>query len=878
MTPKPSAARHLLLLIPRTDQRELIRADLDEELARRLADEPHRARAWYWAATFESVSDWWLGRLSFRRLGRGGPAALARSPGGRSGGWLADLRFAVRMLSREKVVSAAVVLTVMIGVSSTAAVATLLRGVLLRPLPYPDADQIVRVSRASDAGPAPFPVVGLPDLEDWRERSRSLSMIAGWSGGGATLTGRGRAERISIARVTIGLDRVLAIEPALGRFFGPQDFEIVGGNLAIVSFAFWRDRLGADPDAIGRTIELDSQSVTVVGVLPRTDLPYPTAAEVWLPLAPPPDSWMYTVRGSSWLNGVGRVKDGVGIESAEAELSAIQHALADEFPRDNEGQDAVHLERLKEVIVAPARPAIRIMTATIGLVLLLASINVGLLLLARSNRRREEFSVRTVLGAERGRLRRLILTEALLLAAIGGALGLPLAIPLIDAMVSLYPGGLPRAAELRLDGWVMVASLSTIAIAGGLASLAPAWSLSKIDLASRLRLRSGGSTRGQARVRSVLVGTQLALSGSLLIVATLLSRTLVNLRDADPGFEPNRALTFSLAPAASRYSTDPDVVSLYRRILSDIETVPGVLGAGAVNFLPFTAGDWGGGFEVRGETHQARVRLSWPGYYEALGLRLARGRLFDWRDDTDGPPVAMLNEAAARIAFGTEDPLGRQIAFEGVQREVVGVLEDVRHRSLVDPAAPEVHVPSPQFARISSSLVVRTQGDPLSVLGGVRTVMESIDPNIPLTSVATMGDRIERSIAPERFRATLVTALGGLAALLALIGVYGVMSYAVAQRRREIGIRCALGESERSIRARVVRSAGALAATGVGIGVVVAWIASRWLESLLYSVDARDPVVFVTVSLVLLTAGTASALGPAVRASRVDPLITIREE
>ncbi len=868
-------ARHLLRMIPRADQRELIAADLGDEYEERLVEGRTGARWWYLGAALESVADWWL--ASFRiRSGRAAGSGWRLAF--RSGGFLADVRFSLRMIRRERVFSAAVILTVLIGVSSTAAVTTLLRGVILRPLPYPDADHIVRISRTSDGQPAPFPVVGLPDLADWRDRSAAFTAIAGWSTGGATLIGEGSAERISVTSVTAGFDRVLDVIPTRGRFFVAEELAPGGAAVAILSHTFWSDRFGSDPDIIGGTIQLDSGPYEVVGVLPPSELDYPSQADLWVPLAPPSDTWMWTVRGASWLNAVGRLSPEVSLEAAELELSRIQSAFVSEFPRANEGQDGVRLERLKEVIIAPARPAIRIMAITAGLVLLLASINVGLLLLSRSNRRRHELALRTVLGGDRERLTRLLVTETMVLSVLGGLLGLPLALPLIELMVSLYPGGLPRAGEVRLDLWVVAASLATITVAGVVASLAPGAGLRAMNLASQLRVQGGGGTLLQGRARDILVSVQIAFSALLLIGATLFARTLLNLRDVDPGFEPQNVLTLRVAPAITRYSTLEELTTFYRALLTQLEALPGVVEAGGVNFLPFTSGDWGGGFQVDGVTHESRVRLSWPGYYEAIGLRVAEGRVFDWRDGADGAPVAALNESAARLAFDGDDALGRTIVFEGEPREVVGILADVRHRNLIEPTAPEVHIPATQYLEQNATIAVRTGTDPLAVLPSVRTVVNRLDPAIPLTAIATMGDRIESSIAPQRFRATLAAALGALAALLALIGVYGVMSHTVSQRRKEIGIRFALGEGRGSVQRRILKAALRLTLLGVGAGVLVAWAGGRWLGSLLYDVGRLDPWAFLAVPALLILAASVSALGPAVRAGRLDPLATIREE
>ncbi len=878
----PRLPRALLLLIPRADQRELIRADLDEEY-RRVAGERGRVaaalRLWWGAA--DSVADWWFENVSWKSFrSRLVPDGLRRT-GLRSGGWCADLRFSLRMIRREPIVSAAVLATVVIGVGATTAVASLLRGVLVRPLPFPDPDRIVRISRTSEGVPAEWPVVGVPDMLAWREQSSTMAAVAGWGGGGATLPSEGGPEHVSVASVTEGLPTVLGLRPAAGRFFVPEEYSPEASRVVLLSHGMWTARFGGDPSIVGRNVILDGVPHRVVGVLPDTDFEYPADYDVWIPLAPPPDSWMLTVRGASWLNAVGRVRGGTSVVAAERELSAIQARLVEAFPRDAEGQDGVHLEPLKDVVVAPARAAIRILSLVVAGVLLLACANVGVLLLSRANRRRSEFALRSVLGGGPVRQLRLLLTETGVLAVIGGVVGILVASPLAKVIAALYPGGLPRAAEIRLDPVVLGVSVLTIGLAALAAGGVPALTIRRLNPAGELERRGAVSPgRRQQRFRNVLAVAQMGLSAALLIGAALFVRTLLNLRSADPGFEPAGVLSFRIAPAEARYPNGEALASFYRRLLDELERLPGVERTGAVNFLPFTAGEWGGGFEISGEEtqQQARVRISWPGYYESLGVPIVRGRAFDWRDDASGPPVALLNEAAARSAFPDQDPLGQQIEFEGAVREVVGMVGDVRHTGIAEEPAPEVHVPGAQFARHAASVVLRARVEPLSLLPAARSAVADLDPSIAVTDAASMSDRIEASFAPERFRATLIAGLGLLAALLALIGVYGVMSYTVAQRRREIGIRVALGEPLASVRLRVLRAAGWMSGTGVVVGALIAWGASRGVQSLLFEVEAQDGAVFTIVPVALFVAGLAAALGPAIRASRQDPLAVIREE
>ena len=877
----PAFARAILLLIPVRDRRSLIADDLAEEhgRARREKGRFAAATATIWAAA-ESVADCWLGEASPRSVhGQLGPRGLRRT-GLRSGGWPRDIQFGLRMIRREPIVSAAVIVTVLLGVSATAAVMSVLLGVLVRPLPFPESERIVRVERAPEGGAAQYPVVGIGDLTDWRERGTAFSAIAGWRTIGLTFTGGDTPERIRVATVTRGLDRVLDITPTAGRLLADDEFVPGNDRSIVLSHAFWVRRFGADADLVGRTLTLDARPYRVVGVLPELPFDYPAEVDGWIPLAPPPDSWMWQYRGSSFMTAVARIAPGLTLEAAEERMTGLQRSLVEEFPRDNsENQATIRLVRLHDVVVAPARPAITVLSLSVAVVLALACANVGVILLARANGRRGELAVRSVLGGSRGRIARLLVTETLVLAAIGGAVGLLLAGPAMRALIALVPNGLPRADEIAIDGWVLAASLAAIAAAGIVAGLVPGLALRRLDVGVELRERSRRSGGGTQRlIRNCLVGGQLALSVCLLIGATLFGRTLLNLRATDPGFEPNGRLSMRVAPAEARYPTLEDVAGFYRSLLDDLAASPGIRSAGAVNFLPFTSGEWGGDLEVGGERYDARIRISWPGYYETLGSRIVSGRAFDWRDGVDGPRVAILNETAARSAFGDESPVGRTVEFGDRTREVVGVVADVQHQSLSEPPVPELHLPGMQQLEYSTSVIVETEGDPMSAVPVARDVLERIDPSVALTGVATMEERIATSVAPERFRAVLIGVLGALATLLALIGVYGVMSYTVTQQWREMGIRLALGAPGTSIVRDVLRSAAKLSALGIAFGVLAAWWAAGSLGGLLYGVPPRDASSFVLVPAVLLCAGLLAALVPALRATRLDPLTTIREE
>lgn len=869
--------RAILRWIPNREHREMILEDLEEDLAGARARGARAPRLRYWAGAFESVADWWLGRRSAGDVWSGL----------RPTGWAGEIRSGFRLLRREPVVSAAVLVTIVVAVASATAVVSLLEGVLWRPLPFPDSEAIVQVSRASEGRPADFPHVGLPDLRDWRDRSTSLDALAGWTVGSAVWIDGRTPERLAAANVTPGMGRVLGIQPAHGRLFVSDDFVptaratgvALGRPVVVLAHAFWRDAFGGDPAVVGRDLELADGRFEIVGVLPPSDVDVLGRVDLWLPLAPAPDSWMLQVRGASWIEAVGRLRPGVSREAAEQELTAIQTGLLETAPRENEGQDGVALRPLRDVVADPARTALLLIAATAGLLLALAAVNVGVLLLSRAARRRGELAIRAALGGGRVRLVRLLTTEAGVLAGLGGLGGLLLSRPLVAGLLRLYPGEMPRAAEVGVRPEVFAGVFATVVAATVLGAVLPGRGTGDDGLADELRGRGGTGGVGQRRVRSALAAFQLAVSAVLLVGAGLFTRTLLELESEDPGFRGLDAMTFTVLPPSEAYPDAADIERFYRRLLARIEAVPGVERAGGVNFLPFAGGDWGGGFEAEGTSHDSRVRLSWPGYFEALGLGLREGRAFEWSDGPDAAPVALLNEAAARAAFDGESPIGRVIRFEGAPRQVVGVVRDIRHASLADAPVPEVHVPAAQlFNRRSATLVVRASADAAALVPALRAAVADTDPRVALSGVATMRERIASSVDPERFRARLVLVLAGIAFGIAVVGVYGVTVYSVSQRRREIGIRLALGESRASVFRRILSSALAIGAAGTAAGLAIATVTGGTVRNLLYGIAPWDPRTFLLVPVTLLAATAICAVPAAISAARVRPGIALGRE
>lgn len=861
----PRLARLALWLIVARETRAHVRADLDEEFAVSVMQVGLRAaRRWYWRYAMLSVWDWWCER-----------ARLVAT-------WLVgvptELRSSVRALRREPAVTLALLVTIVIGFAATTAVASIYWSVVLKPLPLARPDDVVRVSRTNGGVPAEWRVVGLPDLYEWRAHG-SLEEVAGWTGEAVTLTGTGDAERIAALAVTDGLWRVLGASLARGRFFEPEEFRFGGHRVVVLEHAAWQRRFGGS-DMVGRTLVLDGEPHEVVGVMAPRALEYPAVAELWRPLAPAPDSWRLQVRGASWLNAVGLLREGVTRETSQAGMSALQARLVREFPRDNEGQDGILLEPLGEVLAAPARAVLELMAGVIALVLLIACANASVLVLTRANRRRAELAVRRVIGGSSARIARQLLTEMLATGLVGGALGVLLAPPLVRAMLSLFPGGLARASEVRLSAGIVASVGAILGAALVAAALVPLRNTSG-GLMHELRQTSSAGRRARWDPRGTLAVTQVALSVALCIGAFLLVSTLRNLDRIDPGFDAERVLTFQVSAPRARY---PDGASrLFDTLLRELRAVPGVDVAGAANFVPFAPGEWGGTFEVPGEREaptgiEANVRIGWGDYYDALGIPLIAGRVFDERDQAAAMPVAMLNRAAARAAFGEANPLGRAIVFEGEQREVVGILGDVKHHELAEEPAPEVHVPGAQFAQYAMTIVLRTGTDPHALVHAARDVVRRTEADLVITNLATMEERLRRSLEPERFRAALSSFLGVVALLLALAGVHGVMAHAVQQRVREIGIRMALGEARASVVRRVLIDSARLVSLGLVIGLVIAWWGAAWIDQFLFALDGRDPVVFAGVTAAFLGAGLLASWVPAWRAGRTDPMRVMRAE
>lgn len=802
-------------------------------------------------------------------------------PGGSSFEPFQALRHAARACWRRRGLSAAVIAVVALGIASATSVASVIEALLLRPLPYPDPDRIVRLNGTDDNGRL-YGQANPYDVVDWKTAG-AFEAMAPFTRYEATMELETGPVRVPVAQVGEGMERVLGIRAAAGRLFNGDDYA-EGARSLVLGHAFWSRRLGGDPSIVGRSLRLSGTDFTVVGILPASELPYPEGSAVWLPLRLPVGEGG-SGRSGVWLRVVGRLADDVSLDGARAEMTALVAALGVEHPDTNAGR-GIDLVELRDAIVGPARPVVALLAGSVALVLLIACANIGNLLLAAAEERRRELAIRAALGSGGGRIARLILAESAVLAGAGAALGLVLAPFGIRALLALYPGGLPRAGEVAINGTVLVLALAATALATLAAGLPPLVEAGRLDVQKSLRAGERGVGGPAARrVRAVLVTAQVALSVALLIGGGLMVRTFAALGRVEPGFEAEGLLTFDLGMSAARYPSPVDEAAFLEAFLERIRAMPGVAAAGSSSLLPLTGGDFLDGFWREGyedgfpDLPVARLQIVSSGFLETLGMPWVSGRTLSAADDAAAARVVVVNETFARRWF-PEGALGRRIRLQDEWREIVGVVADKRHHGLREEPESDVWVPRAQIGnpRLFAWIAVRTTGEPLALVPPIREVLAELDPTIAIDDPRPMSDRLAATLAPERFRAWLVGALAALATLLAVFGIYGLLSYTVARQRREIGIRIALGRTPGGMVGRTVIRAVATTAVGVALGLGMALAAGRFIAAFVPEVGPRDPVTLVIVPVVLLAVAALAALGPARRASRVDPAVALRAD
>ncbi|HEX5474755.1 MAG TPA: ABC transporter permease [Vicinamibacterales bacterium] len=802
-----------------------------------------------------------------------------------------DLRYAIRRLFRAPGFSLIAIVTLALGIGANSAIFSVVNGVLLKPLPYPEPDRLVGVYHVSEGQRT---VMSGPNFIDVAHASRTLEGAAAIQTTHVILTGQGEPVRLSVAAVSASLFDVLRVRPVLGRGFHADENTPGKTDVVVLAYGLWQERFGGDRAVLGRRIALDGVSKEIIGVMPA-GFSYPDDRSAWLPIAY--DHNFVSAQRSAWyLDVVARLKPGITERQAAAEVETIGRNLARAYP-DDDGEIGMTTMPLREALVGDIRRAVLVLFGAVGFVLLIACANVANLLLARAAARESEMAVRTALGAARYRLLRQLLTEAVLLSLAGGALGLLLAVWGVDVLVGLQPQGIPRLQNVRVDGVVAVFTFAIAAVTGIVFGLIPAFQATRGAVSNTLKEAGRGalSSRGGARTRGALVVVEMALAVMLLAGAGLLIRSFVRLEAVDPGFATNRTLTFELTLPDARYAKEATRVLFFDELFSRLRALPGVQAADAVMGLPLTGMNFNISFAIAGrppvppaQQPSMEVRVASAGYFRTVGIPLRRGRLFTGDDRPGSPQVVVLTETAARQFFPREDPIGKTITLgwgrtteRGHRRaggEIVGIVADVKDAGLNEANPPEIYLPLRQWPVDTMSVVVRTAVPPQSLTDAVRDSVHAVDPNLPVSNVRTLDDIVARSISQPRFYMLLLAIFAAVALVLAAIGIFGVLSYAVAQRTREIGIRMALGAQEGSVMGLVVRQAMLLAGAGIAGGILAALALSRALETLLFAVRPHDPATFAAVAALLAGVALVASYLPARRATRVDPIVALRAE
>ena len=807
---------------------------------------------------------------------------------------LQDLRFAARVLLKFPGFTTVAVLTLGLGIGGSTAIFSAVDGVLLRPLPFSEPERLVAVWTSQPKRGANKGANSFPDFEDYRTQTDSFEDLAAFRGKGYTLVEGGRAERLEGGRVSASFFPILRVPAGLGRTFTAEEDRPGAPRTALIAHGLWQRRFGASPTVLGQSLLLDGQPHTVIGVLPAS-FRFPLNiedAELFTTMALE-DEDSRNERGSHFLATIGRLKDGATLQTAEADLAALSARLERSYPESNQGRLAVALS-LHEEIVSDVRVALFFLLGAVGLVLLLACANVANLLLARASARERELAVRGATGASRARLLRQLLTESLLLAAVGGALGVLLAFWGVDLFLALAPTDLPRLAEVGVDSRVLFFATLVSLLTGLVFGTVPAWRAARVDLVRGLAEGgSAGASPAGRRLRSALVVAEVALSLVLLVGAGLLLRSLFAVLTVDPGFEKDGVVTLELSLPETQYDTSAKRAAFYRTLLERTSRLPGVSAVGAGMPLPMSGTQWVTVVRPEGrpeppppERLNGEYKAVSPGYFPAMGIRLRRGRLFTERDVRGAPRVILVSDTFARRYYSDEEPVGKRLAFgvslddddEDALWEIVGVVADVAHMGLDGEPRPAFYVPAWQQPWGYLSLVVRTPTTPAALSSAVRQEVLALDPDLPVYRVKTLAELVSASVAQRRFNALLIAAFAAIGLVLASVGIYGVLSISVTQKAREIGIRMALGADRGLVLRMIVGQALALVASGVALGLLGALLLSRTATTLLFRISATDPPTYSVVPAVLLLAALVATLIPARRALSVDPGRALRHE
>ena len=802
---------------------------------------------------------------------------------------MGDIRYALRNLLRRPTFTLIAVVTLALGIGANTAIFSAINALLLKPLTFPELDRVVAIWDKLPSRGVMHNEVAVANYLDWQSQTQSFEQLGLYRWWSANLTGIDPPERIQGFLVTANFLDVTGIKPILGRNFSAEENQPGKDQVAVITHSLWQRRFGGDPNILHKTITINSIVRTVIGVMPE-HFNYPKGAEVYAPLPMTPE--LMKNRGSHGYYVIGRLKPSASIEGAQAEIDNISARLEQQFPETNKGWSATVFPIVADT-VRMYDTALWVMMAAVGFVLLIACANVANLMLARASGRQKEIAVRTALGASRWRIVRQLLTESVIVALAGGTLGILIGFSGIDALRAANPGEATKYApgwyQLGINSTVLLFTLGLSLLSGIVFGLAPALQVSRPNLNDSLKEGTRGTTGTSHRLRSSLVVFEVALSLMLLVGAGLLTRSFLSLLRTDPGFNPDNVITMNLVLPAAKYKDRPARAAFYDDLVQRVKTQPGVQSAAFVNYLPLGGSNSSDSYLVEGEPEAApgqeqdgRYRVATPDYFRTMDISIVRGRAFTEQDKAGAPPVVIVNETLARKHWPGQDPLGRRIRFYGPLEkapwmEVVGVIKDVKHELNI-PVEPEYYLPHAQDPWNAMILVARTTVDPASLSAALRQQVWAIDKDQPVFDVKTMQEVRSISVAIYSFSSVMLAIFAAVALVLAAVGIYGVMAFAVTQRTQEIGIRMALGARRADVLKLVVKHGMKLALLGIVIGLAGSWVLTRFIAKLLVGVQPTDLLTFSLVSVCLLVAAFVACYLPARRATKVDPLVALRYE
>ncbi|MGA9771425.1 MAG: ABC transporter permease [Blastocatellia bacterium] len=829
---------------------------------------------------------------SFGNLGRMKELAYDVRGGGMLETLWQDLRFGARMLLKHPGFTLIAALTLALGIGANTAIFSVVNSLLLRPLPFSEPDKLVQIWEANvKRGRSEMPA-SFPNFADWRDQNHVFEQVVAYTDGSFNLTGTGESERIRSALVSPAFFSTLGINPILGRVFLPEEDKKNKVFSVVMGQRLWQRRFDSDPNIVGKSINLNGDSFTVVGVIAQNaHLPLlPVDIELWVPVS---HGFSFTERGAHYLQVLARLKLEVTIQQAQSEMDSIANSLAEHYP-DSNTNFGIRLVPLQQQIVGDFKTALLVLLGAVVFVLLIASANVANMLLARAATRQKEIAIRMALGAGRARLIRQLLTESMLLAFAGGLVGLLLALWGIDLLVAFSPFDIPRVKEVAIDGRVLGFTLGVSILTGIIFGFAPALQASRPDLNETLKEggRSASGGIGRQRVRSLLVVAEIALSLVLLVGAGLLMRSFIKLQSVNPGFDSRNVLTMQLDLSGPNYKTGTQVIAFHNLLLERIKALPGIESASTRSYTPVASDAPFAylSFAIEGvpidiaNRSVAYYNAVSTDYFQTMGIPVLKGRQFDEHDVRKAQNVAMVNETAARRFFPDEDPIGKRVSFndenptEQDWATIIGVVKDTKPRALDGESVAEMYMPYDQQPELGMSLMIRTTNKPETMASAVRSELQALDGNQPVYSIRTLDSVLSESVATPRFRTFLLGAFAAVALILAVVGIYGVISYSVAQRTHEIGIRMALGAEARNIFKLVIGQGMLLTAIGVMIGLTGSFALMRFLSSLLFGVSATDTITFASITALLSLVALLACYVPARRATKVDPMIALRTE